>query len=88
MNTTFQFTSAQEITPDIIDLIRHAYREKPVSIYIQEYDPFVPKWQIQEVRRRDTITNNNPACFLDCDEVIREVEGFVGRFARWFRRSG
>ena len=74
MNATFQFTSAQEITPDIIDVIRRAYREKPVSIYIQEYDPFVPEWQIQEVRRRDAITGNNPVCFLDGDLVMSELE--------------
>ena len=74
MNATFHFTSAQEITPDIIDIIRHAYQGKQVSIYIQEYDPLVPEWQMQEVRRRDAITGNNPAYFLDGDEVISELE--------------
>ena len=74
MNATFQFTSAQEITPDIIEVIRRAYREKPVSIYVQEYDPFVPEWQIQEVRRRDAVTDNQPAYFLDVDDTISELE--------------
>ena len=74
MNTTFHFTSAQEITPDIIDVIRRTYQEKPVFIYIQEYDPFVPEWQIQEVRRRDAIMGNNHASFHDADKVIRELE--------------
>jgi hypothetical protein len=53
MNTSFHFTSAQEITPDIIDVIRRAYQEKPISIYIQEDELFVPEWQMQEIRRRD-----------------------------------
>jgi len=74
MNTSFHFTSAQEITPDIIDVIRRAYQEKAVSIYIQEDQPFVPEWQMQEVRRRDAIMGNNPACLLDCDMVISELE--------------
>ena len=74
MDTTFHFTSAQEITPDILDIIKHAYREKPVSIYIQEYEPFVPEWQIQEVKRRDAITGNNPVFFLDADKVVSELE--------------
>jgi len=74
MNATFHFTSAQEITPDIIDVIRNAYQEKPVSIYIQEYYPFVPEWQIQEVRRRDTIMENNSVAFLDSDKVFSELE--------------
>jgi len=74
MNASFHFTSAQEITPDILDIIRNAYQEKPVSIYIQEYDPLVPEWQILEMRRRDTITGNNPVYFLDGDKVMYELE--------------
>ena len=74
MNAAFHFKSAHEITPEIIDVIKHAYQEKPVSIYIQEYDPFVPEWQIQEVRRRDVVTENNPVYFLDVDKVMSELE--------------
>jgi len=74
MNTTFHFTSAQEITPAILDVIRQAYQEKPVSIYIRQNDPIVPDWQMQEVRRRDFAMKNNSACLLDCDTVINELE--------------
>jgi len=70
MNTSFQFASAREITPDILDVIRGVYHEKPVSIYIQEYEPLVPDWQIQEVRRRDALMGD----LLDCDMVISELE--------------
>jgi len=74
MNTTFQFASAQEITPAILEVIRQAYQEKPVSIYIREDDPIVPTWQMQEVRRRDLAMKNNPAHLLDCDVVFSELE--------------
>ena len=74
MDTTFHFTSAKEITPIILDVIRRTYQEKPVSIYIREEESVVPDWQIQEVRRRDTVMENNPAYFLDCDMVISELE--------------
>jgi hypothetical protein len=74
MNTTFQFASAQEISPAILEAIRQAYQEKPVSIYIQEDSPFIPDWQMREVRRRDLEIKDNPACFLDCDAVISELE--------------
>jgi len=74
MNTTFHFTSAHEITPDIIDIIRQAYQEKPVTIYIQEDDRFVPEWQIQEIMRRDAIMEQNSDSFLDADKVISELE--------------
>jgi len=74
MNSSFHFISAQEFTPAILDTIRQAYKEKPISIYIQEDEPFVPQWQMQEVRRRDVIMGNNPEYLLDCDTVVSELE--------------
>ncbi|MCL2511154.1 MAG: hypothetical protein FWF09_03795 [Bacteroidales bacterium] len=74
MDTTFHFTSAREITPVILDVIRQTYQEKPVSIHIREDKFVVPDWQIQEVRRRDAAMINNPAYLLDCDVVISELE--------------
>jgi hypothetical protein len=74
MGTSFHFASAQEITPVILDVIRQAYLEKPVSIYIRDNEPLVPEWQMQEVRRRDVVMGDNPACLLDCDMVMNELE--------------
>jgi len=74
METTFHFASAQEITPVILNVIRQAYQEKPVSVYIRDTDALVPEWQIQEVRRRDVIMGDNPAYLLDCDTVMNELE--------------
>jgi hypothetical protein len=66
MNTTFHFTSAQEITPAILEAIKQAYQEKPVSIYIQEDSPIVPHWQMQEVKRRDVEMKDDSACLRCC----------------------
>jgi len=74
MQSSFHFVSAQEFTPAILDIIRQTYKERPISIYIQEDEPFVPQWQIQEVRRRDALMVNNPEYLLDCDVVISELE--------------
>ena len=74
MDTTFHFTSAREITPVILDVIKQAYQEKPVFMYIREDKPVVPNWQIQEVRRRDADMKSNPAYLLDYDMVINELE--------------
>jgi len=35
MNTTFHFSSAQELTPAILEVIRQTYQEQPVNIYIE-----------------------------------------------------
>ena len=74
MDTTFHFTSAREITPVILDVIRQAYQEKPISIYIREGKLAVPDWQIQEVRRRDVAMINDPAYLLDCNMAISKLE--------------
>ena len=74
MNTSFHFTSAQEVTLDIIEVIRRTYQEKLISIYIQEDELFAPEWQMQEVRRRDAIIEKNSDRLLDCDVVINELE--------------
>ena len=74
MNSSFHFASAQEFTPAILDTIRQTYKEKPISIYIQDDELFVPQWQMQEVRRGDVIMGNNPKYLLDCDTVVRELE--------------
>ncbi len=74
MDTTFHFASAREITPVILDVIRQAYQEKPVSIYIREDELEATNWQMQEVRCRDIAIENNPAYLLDCDMAISELE--------------
>jgi len=74
MNTSFHFASAQEITPVILDVIRNAYKEKPVSLFVVDDEPFVPEWQKREVRRRDKIIENHPEYLLDCDMVMDELE--------------
>ena len=74
MKSSFHFVSAQEFTPAILDTIRQTYKEKPISIYIEEDEPFVPQWQIQEVRRRDALMAHNSKYLLDCDTVISELE--------------
>ena len=74
MDTTFHFTSAQEITPVILEVIRQTYQKKPVSVHIREENCIVPDWQIQEVRRRDAVMKNDPAYLYDCDMVMNELE--------------
>jgi len=74
MNTTFRFDSAQEVTPAILDIIKNAYQEKSISIYIEEDTPFVPAWQMEEVRRRDEMMSSHSIPFLDCDATLAELE--------------
>ena len=66
MNTTFHFASAQEISPAILEVIRQAYQEKPVNIYVEESEPTMSHWEMQELRRREQI-------FLEPDDDLRNA---------------
>ena len=74
MNTTFHFRSAQDIGVDVLEAIRVAYREKPVSLSVSDEAPSLPSWQIEEMRRRDAITGCDVAYFLDGNSVMSELE--------------
>jgi hypothetical protein len=73
MNTSFHFGSAQEITPNILDVIKQAYQEKPVMLYVREDVPYIPEWQKDEVRRRVASAEERPENYLDFDEVMNEL---------------
>jgi hypothetical protein len=73
MSTTFHFDSALEITPAILDIIKTAYREQPVSLYVCVEKPYIPQWQMEEVRKRETITSKNPISWLDFNQTIEEL---------------
>ncbi len=72
MDTTFHFASAQELSPSVLEAIRQAYKEKPISIYIQEDNPVIPDWQVEEVRRRELAMGKNS--LLDFDTAVDELE--------------
>ena len=66
MNTTFHFTSAQEVSPAILEEIRKTYREQPISIYVEADEPTMSDWEMQELRRREQI-------FLAPDDDLRNA---------------
>jgi len=66
MNTTFHFTSAQEVSPAILEVIRQAYQEKPINIYIEADEPTMSDWEMQELKRREQI-------FLEPDDDYRNA---------------
>ena len=66
MNTTFHFTSAQEVSPAILEAIRQAYQEQPINIYIEPDKSAMSDWEMQELKRREQI-------FLEPDDDFRRA---------------
>ncbi|MDR2854521.1 MAG: hypothetical protein LBV31_04390 [Prevotellaceae bacterium] len=73
MNTTFYFSSASEVSEAFLTTIKAAYKEKPISVIVEE-DIYVPVWQKEEVMRRATDAHSNPDSLLDFGVVMQELE--------------
>lgn len=73
MDTTFRFSSAQEITEEFIEKLRSFYKGVPISITVQE-DFQIPEWQKEEVLRRQGHIENHPQSLVDFDEMMLALE--------------
>lgn len=73
MDTTFRFSSAQEITEEFIEKLKIFYKGKAISIRVTE-DDSVPEWQKEEVLRRQTYSKNHPESLIDFDEMMNSLE--------------
>ncbi|MFA9290096.1 MAG: hypothetical protein ACEQSF_02585 [Solirubrobacteraceae bacterium] len=73
MNATFHFSSAKEISVEFLETIKTAYKEKSISITIEE-DIYVPLWQKEEVLKQKLFIQNNPDSLLDFDLTIDQLE--------------
>ena len=73
MNTVFHLSSADEINDDLIKSIKAAFKNKPISLTIEE-DFSIPNWQKEEVKRRAKYAAENPESLLDFDDFIENFE--------------
>ncbi|EJL72878.1 hypothetical protein [Chryseobacterium populi] len=73
MNTVFHLSSADEINEDLIRSIKAAFKNKPISVTIEE-DFSIPNWQKEEVKRRAQYAKENPESLLDFDNFIENFE--------------
>ena len=73
MDTTFRFSSANEITEEFIEKLKSFYNGKPVSITVTE-DFHIPEWQKAEVLKRQAYIKKNPESLIDFDEMMISLE--------------
>ena len=70
MDTTFHFSSAQEISEDFIKKLKSFYQETPISIIVKENSEITTA-QKEEVKKRQSYVKNHPESLVDFDEMIR-----------------
>lgn len=73
MDTTFRFTSAEEITEEFIEKLKNLYEGVPISITVQE-DFQIPEWQKEEVLKRQKHVENHPESLVDFDEMMSKLQ--------------
>lgn len=73
MDTTFRFSSAQEITEEFIEQLKSFYKGKAISITVKE-ETLIPEWQKEEVLRRQAYIKNHPEALVDFDEMMIALE--------------
>lgn len=73
MDTTFRFSSTQEITEEFIEQLKSFYKGKAISITVKE-ESLVPNWQIEEVLRRQNHVKNHPESLVDFDDMMIALE--------------
>lgn len=69
METTFHFSSADELTTDFIETLKVAFKKKPISITVEE-DFYIPAWQKHETFRRQEHIKNHPESLVDFDDMM------------------
>lgn len=75
MNTTYHFSSAQEISTDIIDSIKAAYKSRPITITIEEDIVFEISDETKKMldnRLNDYLQNQNDVA--DFDALLVDLE--------------
>ena len=73
METTFRFSSANEITEEFIENLKSFYKGKAVSIIVSE-DFSIPDWQKEEVLKRQAYIEKHPESLVDFDEMMTSLE--------------
>lgn len=73
METTFRFSSANEITEEFIEKLKSFYKNKAVSITVSE-DISIPDWQKKEVLKRQAYIEKHPESLVDFDEMMTSLE--------------
>ncbi|MXN90872.1 hypothetical protein GR160_06495 [Flavobacterium sp. Sd200] len=73
METTFHFSSADEISPDFIETLKAAFKKKPIAITVEE-DFYIPAWQKEETLKRKEHIKNHPDSLTDFDIMMAELE--------------
>lgn len=78
MHSTYHFQSASEISIEILEAIKIAFKGKPIVITVAEESAVkvsdIPEWQKEIVRHRREYYKTKPQELLDWDEAQKNIK--------------
>ena len=72
MYTTFHLASAQEVSTDILDAIKAAYKTKPITITIEEDESVEISTEMKAIL--DSRLNEDSSNYLTADESLNHLK--------------
>jgi hypothetical protein len=72
MYTTYHLASAQEVSTDILDAIKAAYKTKPITITIEEDESVEISTEMKAIL--DSRLNEDSANYLTADESLNQLK--------------
>ena len=85
MNTTYHFSSAQEISTDILDSIRAKFKSKPITIVVEESDVEIENESEDEIELTnemksllDNRLNEDVSTYITSEESIARLKSKYG----------
>jgi len=76
MYTTYHFDSAQDITPDILDAIKIAFKSKPITITIEEDDDFELTEEMKAILDERLLEDGSD--YISAEESISQLKAKYG----------
>jgi len=76
MYTTYHLDSAQDITPDILEAIKIAFKSKPITITIEEDDDFELTQEMKMIL--DERLEEDGSDYISAEESISQLKSKYG----------
>jgi hypothetical protein len=76
MYTTYHLDSAQDITPDILDAIKIAFKSRPITITIEEEDDFEITEEMKAIL--DERLKEDGSDYISAEESISQLKSKYG----------
>jgi hypothetical protein len=78
MYTTYHWNSAEDVTSDLIDSIKATFKNKPITIIVEEDSEWAPELSYREKQILEQRVMEDETEYLTSDESVRKLRNKYG----------